>query len=30
MIKNTNSIGFDYLVERADMGEVEECLILKK
>ena len=30
VIKEYSSRGFDYLVERADMGEVEECLILKK
>lgn len=28
--KNYEEHGFDYLVERAEKGEVEECLILKK
>ena len=30
VVKEYESHGFDYLVERADKGEVEECLILKK
>ena len=30
IIKNYDTHGFDYLVERAEKGEVEECLILKK
>lgn len=28
--KNYEEHGFDYLVERAEKGEVEECLVLKK
>lgn len=28
--ENYESYGFDYLVERAEKGEVEECLVLKK
>ena len=28
--KNYKEHGFDYLVERAEKGEVEECLVLKK
>ncbi len=28
--KNYEECGFDYLVERAEKGEVEECLVLKK